>query len=360
MKIGIWSPCAAALAPCPHHSFSMASPPRWMPTPCRCCGPCGKSPACPAPNSAAAWRCAVHAPCTWTARPFAPASCRCRTVAGRRSPPSRAAKQARQGRAGGLDRAAGAPVRLLPIGPDHVGDGAAGEKSRADRRRHRQRDERQHLPLRDYSRIRAAIHAAAQSHQGLSHDPDPLRCSRRRREFLKTAGSVGDGAHHRFRMGGPRDAPRVAAPPAPAPALFAPNAFLRIGADGSVTVIAKHSKWARAPIPASPPSSAEELDADWARVRVESAPADAKRYANFAFGMQGTGGSSAMANSWMQLREAGAKARAMLLSRGGQGVACAGAELTSTKASSTTPPASARRASARCRRGPRRCRCPTR
>jgi isoquinoline 1-oxidoreductase beta subunit len=34
---------------------------------------------------------------------------------------------------------------------------------------------------------------------------------------------------------------------------------------------------------------------------------------NFAFGMQGTGGSSAMANSWMQLRDAGAKARAMLL-----------------------------------------------
>jgi isoquinoline 1-oxidoreductase beta subunit len=49
-------------------------------------------------------------------------------------------------------------------------------------------------------------------------------------------------------------------------------------------------------------------------VRVESAPADAKRYANLAFGtMQGTGGSSAMANSWMQLREAGGKARAMLL-----------------------------------------------
>ncbi|WP_039028330.1 hypothetical protein, partial [Pseudomonas aeruginosa] len=59
---------------------------------------------------------------------------------------------------------------------------------------------------------------------------------------------------------------------------------------------------------------AEELDADWSKVRVESAPADAKRYANLAFGtMQGTGGSSAMANSWMQLREAGAKARAMLV-----------------------------------------------
>jgi isoquinoline 1-oxidoreductase beta subunit len=49
-------------------------------------------------------------------------------------------------------------------------------------------------------------------------------------------------------------------------------------------------------------------------VRVESAPADVKLYANSILGnLQGTGGSSAMANSWMQLREAGAKARAMLL-----------------------------------------------
>ena len=59
---------------------------------------------------------------------------------------------------------------------------------------------------------------------------------------------------------------------------------------------------------------ADELDADWAQVRVESAPADATRYANLAFGkIQGTGGSSAIANSWPQLRDAGAKARAMLL-----------------------------------------------
>jgi isoquinoline 1-oxidoreductase beta subunit len=59
---------------------------------------------------------------------------------------------------------------------------------------------------------------------------------------------------------------------------------------------------------------AEELDADWSRVRVESAPADAKRYNNLFWGTaQGTGGSNAMANSWEQLRKAGASARAMLV-----------------------------------------------
>jgi isoquinoline 1-oxidoreductase subunit beta len=102
-------------------------------------------------------------------------------------------------------------------------------------------------------------------------------------------------------------AARVGAP-------FMPNAFIRIGADSSVTVIAKHVEMGQGAYTGIATVAAEELDADWAQVRVESAPADAKRYANLAFGtMQGTGGSSAMANSWMQLRQAGARARAMLL-----------------------------------------------
>jgi isoquinoline 1-oxidoreductase beta subunit len=97
--------------------------------------------------------------------------------------------------------------------------------------------------------------------------------------------------------------------------LFAPNAFLRIGADNSVTVIAKHVEMGQGAYTGIATIVAEELDADWSLVRVESAPADAARYANLAFGkLQATGGSSAMANSWMQLREAGGKARAMLLS----------------------------------------------
>ena len=58
---------------------------------------------------------------------------------------------------------------------------------------------------------------------------------------------------------------------------------------------------------------ADELDADWSQIRVESAPADVTRYANLAFKVQGTGGSTAIANSWMQLREAGAMGRAMLI-----------------------------------------------
>src|SRR6187397_564086 len=59
---------------------------------------------------------------------------------------------------------------------------------------------------------------------------------------------------------------------------------------------------------------AEELDAAWSQVRVVGAPADASRYNNLLWGpAQGTGGSTAIANSWDQLRTAGATARAMLI-----------------------------------------------
>jgi isoquinoline 1-oxidoreductase beta subunit len=136
-----------------------------------------------------------------------------------------------------------------------------------------------------------------------------------RRAFLKRAGTVTAMA---LTIGfewaaTTRRAAAIAAPSTGA--LFTPNAFLRIGADDSVTVIAKHVEMGQGAYTGIATVVAEELDADWSRVRVESAPADAKRYANLAFGtMQGTGGSSAMANSWTQLREAGSKARAMLLS----------------------------------------------
>src|SRR5271168_4613682 len=135
-----------------------------------------------------------------------------------------------------------------------------------------------------------------------------------RRSFIKTAGGASVMA---LTIGfewisSTRRAGAIAAPASGA--LFAPNAFLRIGADDSVTVIAKHLEMGQGAYTGIATIVAEELDADWAQVRVESAPADAKRYANLAFGtIQGTGGSSAMANSWKQLREAGGKARAMLL-----------------------------------------------
>ena len=95
---------------------------------------------------------------------------------------------------------------------------------------------------------------------------------------------------------------------------FAPNAFLRIAPDSSVTVIVKHLEMGQGTYTGLPTLVAEELDAAWSQVRVEGAPADAKLYNNLQWGpMQGTGGSSSMANSFEQYRQAGAAARAMLV-----------------------------------------------
>ena len=96
---------------------------------------------------------------------------------------------------------------------------------------------------------------------------------------------------------------------------FEPNAFLRIGADNTVTVFSKHLEMGQGTYTGLATIVADELDADWKTVRVEAAAADAKRYNNLLWGpAQGTGGSTAMANSWEQMRKAGAAGRAMLVS----------------------------------------------
>lgn len=105
--------------------------------------------------------------------------------------------------------------------------------------------------------------------------------------------------------------------PAAAPkpgAAFAPSAFVRIAEDSTVTVICKHTEMGQGTYTGLPTIVAEELDADWAQVRAEGAPANAKLYNNLLWGpAQGTGGSSSIANSYAQLRHAGATARAMLV-----------------------------------------------
>jgi isoquinoline 1-oxidoreductase beta subunit len=95
---------------------------------------------------------------------------------------------------------------------------------------------------------------------------------------------------------------------------FAPNAFVRIAEDSTVTVLSKHTEMGQGSYTGLATIVAEELDADWNQIRVEGAPADAKLYNNLAFGpFQGTGGSTAIANSYDQLKQAGAGARALLV-----------------------------------------------
>ena len=91
------------------------------------------------------------------------------------------------------------------------------------------------------------------------------------------------------------------------------NAFIRIAPDDTVHVLSKHIEFGQGPYTGLATLVAEELDADWSQIRAAAAPADDKIYANLIFGVQGTGGSSAIANSFEQMRKAGATARAMLI-----------------------------------------------
>ncbi len=95
---------------------------------------------------------------------------------------------------------------------------------------------------------------------------------------------------------------------------FAPNAFVRIGEDDMVTVIVKHLEMGQGTYTGLPTLVAEELDADWGQIRVEGAPANTALHGNLLLGnLQGTFGSTSLANSFEQFRRAGATARAMLV-----------------------------------------------
>ncbi len=137
-----------------------------------------------------------------------------------------------------------------------------------------------------------------------------------RRAFLKKTSAAGAGLTLGLYVG---DAAAQASGPgktvgSAAAGTFEPNAFLRIGKDNTVTIVVKHLEMGQGVFTGLPTLVAEELDAAWSQVRAEGAPADASRYNNLLWGpAQGTGGSTAIANSYEQYRQAGAAARAMLV-----------------------------------------------
>ncbi len=96
------------------------------------------------------------------------------------------------------------------------------------------------------------------------------------------------------------------------------NPFVRVLPDGTVQVVLKHFEMGQGTTTGLTTLVAEEIDADWDRVAIDFAPADTPRYKNLAFGAQGTGGSTAIANSYLQYRKAGAAAREVLVEAAAQ------------------------------------------
>jgi isoquinoline 1-oxidoreductase beta subunit len=143
-----------------------------------------------------------------------------------------------------------------------------------------------------YQRVRRAIHLAAQ---------------------LQDKG----GASEALNLGRPESFSAKALAGGGLPLGFTLNAFIRIGTDDIVTVIVNHSEMGQGVYTALPMLVAEELDADWSKVRIEAAPVD-PAYDHTLFGMQATGGSTSTWTEWDRLRKAGAMARAMLIAAAAQ------------------------------------------
>ena len=131
-----------------------------------------------------------------------------------------------------------------------------------------------------------------------------------RRSFLVTVG----GASIAVAFGSlPEDAFGAAAANA-AKGNYKPNAWVTIATDGTVSIISPASEMGQGVMTSMPVLIAEDMDADWNKVRIVQAPADAKNYGNPGFGgAQLTGGSRTTPGYYEKLRLVGAQTRKIIL-----------------------------------------------
>lgn len=124
-----------------------------------------------------------------------------------------------------------------------------------------------------------------------------------RRDFLKLSALAGGGLLVAW------TSPAVATSDETAPATVKkpadPSAFVKINPDNTVEIVVNRLDFGQGALTALPMLLAEELDLDWGQVKARLAPAG-DAYKDPFFGIQMTGGSSAVPNSWMQYRECGA------------------------------------------------------
>ena len=144
-----------------------------------------------------------------------------------------------------------------------------------------------------------------------------------RRSFLKTGAALSGGLILGFYLppGALAKARVTKAKAASAP--FAPSIWLRIGADDGVTVVCSALEIGQGIMTSMPMLVAEELDADWNKIRVEWAPADPAYGNSLRGGKQETVASISVRGYWKPMRQAGAAARAMLVTAAAQAWAVA-------------------------------------
>ena len=126
-----------------------------------------------------------------------------------------------------------------------------------------------------------------------------------RRDFLKAGAAGSASLVIGFYWGGPAQAGATA----DAAKDFEPNAYIEIHASGEIRVIAARSEMGQGVRTSLTMILAEELDADWSKIKVEQAVATSE----MKYGDMTTGGSESVRSSWDPLRKAGATARDMLV-----------------------------------------------
>jgi isoquinoline 1-oxidoreductase beta subunit len=125
-----------------------------------------------------------------------------------------------------------------------------------------------------------------------------------RRDFIKVSSVAGAGLVLSFYLPAKDETAEAAA----ASPEFAPNAWLAIDSNGIVTITVARSEMGQGVLTSMPMIVAEELEADWRKVRVEQAISHPTKY-----GSMSTGGSFSVRGSWQNLRNAGAAARELLI-----------------------------------------------
>jgi isoquinoline 1-oxidoreductase beta subunit len=150
----------------------------------------------------------------------------------------------------------------------------------------------------------------------LSASPSDPAATLPRRSFLKLAGGSGL-ALGAFPHLATAQANGIAQPTAALKPTQQPSAFVQIAPNGEVTVTINRLEFGQGVQTGLPMILAEELDADWSLVRSRNGSND-PAYIDPLFGIHLTGGSHSIKNSFMQYRELGARARAMLLAAAAQ------------------------------------------
>jgi isoquinoline 1-oxidoreductase beta subunit len=137
-----------------------------------------------------------------------------------------------------------------------------------------------------------------------------------RRDFVVVLTTAGGGLLLGCQIGATSRAATAGA--AASPPSFAPNAFIRIGTDGRITLIMNQVEMGQGMYTSMPMLLAEELEVGLDQVQLEHAPPNDKLYANPLIGFQVTGGSTSVRAMYTPLRTAGATARAMLVAAAAQ------------------------------------------